>query len=298
MKKEKTVSLRQITFRRKMVPYIFITPNLIIFLTFSIIPIFMGVWYSFTRFDGVRDPKFIGFDNYIKLASDVYFKTAMKETLVLVCILVPLVFFVSLMLANLLKENLKFKGLYRVSFYWPVMISAIVIGIIWQWMFGDTVGLLNNIRRMMGLDPIKTLTDPTFAKAVVVFAVLWSRAGYYMVIFLGGLQSIPSSLYEAATIDGTTKLQRFTKVTFPLLKPTSLMVFILMSMDFFKIYALVKSLTNGGPYRATTYIVQHIYEVAFDKAQFGYASSMSVIMMIVVLIFTACSFKLSKGGEI
>jgi alpha-1,4-digalacturonate transport system permease protein len=294
---KKYSSFKRRQLERKMAPYWFVAPNVIIFTTFSILPILMGISYSFTKFDGLADPVFIGLANYKKLITDLYFISAMKETAILVSVLVPTIFIFSLTLAYIMTRNLKAKGFFRVSFYWPVMVSAIIVGVMWQWIFGDTIGLLNGVRRAMGLSNMKTLTNPFFARLIVLFAILWSRAGYYMVMFMGGLQSISGSLYEAATIDGASKRQQFRLITFPLLKPTSLMVFILMSMYLFKTYALVKALTNGGPYRATTYVVQHIYETAFERWSFGYASSMSVVMMGVVLLFTLFSFYVSKGGE-
>lgn len=298
MKRERKDSLKLYRLKKKMVPYVLILPNVIIFAMFNILPIFMGIYYSFTKYNGIKEPVFIGIQNYIKLMSDVNFINAMKQTFILVLILVPLTFVVSLFLAYLMSRNFKGKGIYRVIFYWPVMVSAIVVGIMWQWIFGDTIGLINNLRRLVGLDTIKTLSDPMFARAIVILSILWSQAGYYMVMFIGGLQNIPQSLYEAATIDGASEVQKFRFVTFPMLKATNVMVFILMSMAFFKSYASVKSLTGGGPFKATTYAVQQIYETAFERSAFGYASAMSMVMMVFVLIFTIISFKASKGGDI
>lgn len=298
IKQKKSRSYQLYKLKKAAVPYILILPNIIIFTMFSILPILMGVYYAFTKYNGLKDPVFIGFDNFVKLSTDANFIMAMKQTSLLILVLVPLTFSTSLFLAYLMTREFKGKGMYRVIFYWPVMVSAIVVGIMWQWMFGDSIGIVNNVRRLAGLANMKTLSDPLFARGIVVLSILWSQAGYYMVMFIGGLQSIPESVYEAATIDGANEVQKFRFVTFPMLKATNLMVFILMSMAFFKSYASVKSLTGGGPFKATTFAVQQIYETAFERSQFGYASAMSVVMMAFVVVFTFISFRASKGGEI
>lgn len=281
----------------KLVPYAFIFPNLVIFTTFSIIPMFISIYYSMTRFDGLSKPTFIGLENYKNLIGDVIFLQRLGNTFTYAAISMFFMFILSLGIAIIMSQELKAKGLYRAAFYWPVMISATVVGVIWQWIFGDTIGLINNIRMAAGLPYMKTLSDPTFAKVIVIVATIWSRMGYYMIMFMGGIQSIPQSLYEAAKIDGASKWQTLRNITIPLLKPTSLMVIILMMMRAVREYPLVVTLTNGGPYGATTYAVQHIYETAFDMQRFGYASSMSVVMMVIVMIITFINFKASKGGE-
>ncbi len=295
--KTKPTSYSKYIFKQKMTPYIFILPNLLIFLTFSIIPIVMGIFYSFTKWNGLNDPKFVGLDNYIKLISDKSFHAILFNTFTFAVVTITLIFLISLGLAYLMILPIKAKGLFRVSFYWPVMISAIIVGVIWQWLFDDTIGLLNGVLYTFGYPSVKILSDPFNAKLIVILAMVWSKAGYYMVMFIGGLQSIPTVLYEAAEIDGASKWQQFYKITLPLLKPTILMVFILVSVTVLREYPLVYALTNGGPFNATKFAVQYIYDMAFEKRMFGYASSMSIFMMIIIFIFTKASFKLTKGGE-
>lgn len=293
----KELSYKKYQFRQKAVPYAFLAPNLIIFITFIIIPALIGVYYSFTDFDGLRDPVFIGLENYKNLFSDVYFGPALWNTIKYVAATVPLIFFISLGLAVLLVQPLRGKWFFRASYYWPVMISAIVVGVMWQWIMGDSFGLINTVLGWMGKEPIQTLTSGTFAWWAVVFVMVWSRVGYYMVMFMGALLSIPESLYEAARIDGANRWQQFTRVTYPILKPARIMVMILATMAVFKVYPLVVTFTNGGPYRATTFIVQHVYEVAFKQYQVGFASAMSVVMLLIVTIFSGINFFASKRGE-
>ena len=298
-KKEQTY--RSYIRKQKIVPYLFLGPNLIIFSIFIILPALIGIYYSFTNMTlftfSVRDADFIWFDNYKTLLQDKDFLAALWNTIKLVIVTVPIMFVSSLMVAVLLVQPLKAKGFFRAIYYWPVMISAVVVGIIWQWILAGNYSLFNTVIKSLGFGVSQTLNDPTMAWWSVVFAIVWSRTGYYMIVFVAALLSIPESLYEAADMDGANKLQKFRHITYPSLKAARLMVFILVTMEVFKIYPLVVTLTGGGPFDATQFTVQYIYEMAFKKYQVGLASSMSVIMLIIVTIFTALNFFMSKRGE-
>lgn len=290
---------RGVEFKQKVVPYMFLAPNLLIFSIFIILPALIGLYYSFTNvtlftFDGF---KFIGIDNYVRLFRNRYFIDAFFNTIKLVVVVVPLIYAMSLILALLIVQPLKAKGFFRAVYYWPVMISAIVVGIMWNWILAGNFSIFNAIVKNLGFDTMRTLTNPTFAWWSVVFALVWSRAGYYMIIFMAALLSIPVSLYEASDIDGANKFQKFLYITYPALRPARLMVFILTTMEIFKVYPLVVTLTGGGPHRATYFTVQYIYEVAFKEYQVGSASAMSMVMLLIVTIFAALNFFLSKRGE-
>lgn len=286
-------------FKQKIIPYLFLTPNLLIFSIFIIFPALIGIYYSFTNVTlfTFGSSEIIGFQNYIRLFSDSDFIAALWNTAKLVLVTVPIIFVTSLLVALLLVQPIKAKGFFRAIYYWPVMISAIVVGIIWQWILAGNFGLFNTTLKLIGLAPIETLINPRFAWWTVVFAIVWSRTGYYMIIFVAALLSIPESLYEAAKIDGANKFQQFRFVTYPSLKSARLMVFILVTMEIFKTYPLVVTLTGGGPFRATEFTVQYIYEMAFKSYQVGYASALSVVMLLIVTLLTALNFFLSKGGN-
>jgi len=292
-------SFKSYKYRQKMVPYLFLAPNLIIFTTFIIYPALVGVYYSFTDMSlfTFGTPNFVGFENYIKLFQDKDFLAALRNIIFLVVVTVPIIFTTSLLIAMLLVQPIKGKNFWRAVYYWPVMISPIVVGIIWQWILAGNFGLFNTIIRNLGLDPIETLINPTFAWWSIVFATVWSRTGYFMIIFMAALLSIPKPLYEAAKVDGASGFQRFWNVTYPILKPARLMVFILLTMEIFKIYPLVVTLTGGGPFGATEFTVQYIYETAFMSYDIGYSSAMSVIMLVFVTVFTALNFFFQKGGK-
>jgi alpha-1,4-digalacturonate transport system permease protein len=285
--------------KQKIIPYLFLTPNLLIFSIFIIYPALIGVYYSFTNMTlfTFGTPDFVGLENYIRLFQDEDFIAAIINTFSLVIVTVPIVFVVSLALGVLLVQPLKLVGLFRASYYWPVMISAVVVGIMWNWILATDRSMFNQLIGVFGFDPIDTLTNPLFAWGAVVFAIVWSRAGYYMIIFVAALFSVPVSLYEAARMDGANRVQRFLYVTWPSLKAARVMVFILVTMEVFKTYPLVVTLTGGGPFDATEFTVQYIYEMAFKSYQVGYASAMSVIMLLFVTIITGLNFYLSKGGS-
>lgn len=295
--KKKEQSYSMYMFKQKSVPYLFLAPNLLIFTIYIITPAIMGVYYSFTNFDGLNDPKFVGMKNYAKLIGDERFIEALLNTIKYVAVSVPLTYVISLGLALIIIQELRAKSFFRATYYWPVMISFIVVGVMWQWILGDTFGIFNFILEKVGIGRISTLTDENFAWWGAVFIMVWSKAGYYMIMFIGGLLSIPPQLYEAADIDGANTLQKFFKITLPVIKPTSLLVIILSTMTIFKVYPLIVSFTGGGPYDATRFIVQHIYEAAFQSYEVGYASAMSVVMLIIVTTFSGLNFLASKGGN-
>ena len=307
----KVQSYKNYKLRQQVVPYIFLAPNLFIFSIFIILPAIIGIMYSFTdrTLFTFGQAEFIGFQNYKTLFSDELFIKALKNTVGLVLVTVPLMFSVSLLLATLLKQPIKALGFYRSVYYWPVMISAIVVGIIWQWILAGNYGLYNTtlsaIHRFLAsinltsspFKPSPTLANARFAWVSVVFAIIWSRAGYYMIIFLAALLSIPESLYEAADMDGANRLQKFLYITFPSLKAARVMVLILVTMEIFKIYPLVVTFTGGGPFKATEFTVQYIYEMAFRHYKIGLASAMSVVMLILVTSISGLIFFTSKRGE-
>jgi alpha-1,4-digalacturonate transport system permease protein len=296
---------------QQVIPYLFLAPNLFIFSIFIILPAIIGILYSFTdRSMFTFGPaNFIWFENYVTLFKDEFFIKALLNTIGLVAVTVPLMFILSLLLATLLKQPIKWLGLYRSVYYWPVMISAIVIGIIWQWILAGNYSLFNSFLQSVhqllttiGLvrtpfTPTPTLSDPTFAWISVVLVILWSRIGYYMIIFLAALLSIPESLYEAAEMDGACRRQKFLYITFPSLKAARVMVLILVTMEIFKIYPLVVTFTGGGPFRATEFTVQYIYKMAFQHYNIGLASAMSVVMLLIVTLISGIIFFSSKRGE-
>ncbi len=282
--------------KRQLAPYLFVLPNLLIFLVFVVFPALYGLVISFTRWDVISDPVFVGVNNYISIFTSASFWETTFRTFVYVLSVVPLTYVLGLALALLLDTKIKLRTVLRSFFYIPAMLSAVIIGVSWRWIFGDNFGIINYLLKASGGTPIRWLTTSTWAMVIVIAASVWSRAGYYMVIFLAGLQGIPEVYYEAARIDGASALQQFYRITLPLLRPTSLVVVVLCSIESFKVFDLIMTLTTGGPGRATTFLVQDIYRWAFQRGDMGYASAMSMVLLLILGLLTVIQFGISKRG--
>ena len=284
-------------FHQTLAPLLFLLPNMVIFSVFIIVPAFNGLKMSFTEWGVFTEPNFIGFDNFIELVSDSVFWITFTNTIMYSFFVVFFLIVISLLLALLLSKNtLKGESLFRSIFYIPSLISMIAVGIAWRFILGDEMGILNYILRLLGQQGVQWLTEGKLAMTSLIFISVWATAGYYMVIFIAGLQSIPHEVYEAATIDGASRWKSFWLITLPLLKSTVLAVMVLATISSFKAYELVVTLTKGGPGYATKFIVQQVYQVAFMEDRMGYASAMSMVLMVVIGIFTAIQFVL-RGKE-
>lgn len=275
-----------------------IAPNLLIFLLFIVIPAIFGFWYSLQDWSGLGDMEFIGLKNYFEAFGDKQFWDAMRRTVVYVVISIPLLIAVPLFFAMLLSRPLRAVGVFRAALYWPTMISYIVAGIAFKFLFNDDSGIINYLLTVIGREPVDWLTRSLSANAVVIMASIWSMTGFYMVIYIAGLQNIPRQYYEAADVDGARGWQQFRYITLPLLRPTTFMVVMLAMINLFKSYGMIISLTNGGPVRATKFIVQFIYDEAFSAGNLGYASAVSVLLFVIVAGITSVQFIYGEGGRI
>lgn len=282
----------------KVFPYLLILPNLLIFAIFIAVPAVFGVFYSLTDWGGIGEMNLIGAANYLKLFKDTRFWISIRQTFLYALIALPLIVAIPLLLATLLVKNIRCRGLFRSVFYWPSMISYIVVGLLFQFIFGDSTGVINYLLTKIGMQEVSWFTDGFNAMAVVILASVWSRSGFYMVTFISGLTSIDDTYYEAADVDGASNFHKFWSITLPLLKPTMFLVMILGFIDLFKQYGLVLTLTNGGPAGATKFAVQYIYEEAFQRFDLGYASALSMVLLVILAALTLMQFKLNKGGAV
>ncbi len=279
------------------VPYLFILPNVLIFALFVIIPAVQGLGMAFTDQGIFTQAKFVGFKNFINLFKDKVFLITLKNTIVYSFITVIALIVVSLLLALLLsKSTVKGESALRAIFYIPSLLSMIIVGIAWRFILGNEMGIINYVIRQLGGTGVDWLTNGTLAMASIIVVSVWTYAGYYMLIFISGLQAIPNELYEAAIVDGAGKWYSFRKITLPLLSPTTLVVSILATINAFKAYELIITMTKGGPGYATKFIVQQVYEVAFTQDKLGYASAMSMVLMVIIGVFTLIQFKVTKNG--
>ena len=286
---------------RKTAFYGFITPAFLLYGVFFLVPLVMSFVYSFADYDGYTKFKFIGFGNYQAFLTDSEFFNTSKRTLIYTVCNVPFKVIIPLLLAILATSKfLRGKAFVRSSFYIPVLLSALTVGMIINWMFGQEYGFVNFVIRQFGGKAMEWALNPVLATIVISIASNWMSAGFYMVVFIGGINEIPSEIYEASEIDGANARQKFWKITLPMIRPTMLLVLLLSTNDLLKEYALVQGVTQGGPGSDTTYIIQYIYDKAFHTtpAQYGYASAISVVAMVLFLIIALIQYKATKGGEI
>lgn len=280
------------------VPYAFLLPNILIFGIFVILPAIFGVYYSLTEWNGIADPVFVGLENFRQILNDPGFWSMLTRTLIYVAVVVPFIVVAALGLAWLLTRKIKFTSFFRTIFYIPVMISFIVAGLMWNWILQKDTGLINYLLSLVSIQPVDWLLDPILANISVIIVTVWARVGFFMVIFIAGLQNISPTLYEAADIDGANGREKFFKITLPMLKPITLLVIILSFIEFFKTFALVVSLTGGGPIDATKYYVQYTYDVGFNLGEFGVGSALSVILFVIMAIITLIQWRVSNGGRV
>ena len=281
----------------KVVPYLYILPNMILFMVFMIIPVFMALYYSFMDWKGIGVPVFTGLENYQWLFTDDTFWKSLWNTAYYTLATVPFIMVLALFLAMLLNMALPLKGVFRAAIYLPAVVSTVVVGMIFTWLFQDQVGLINYLLNLLGIESIQWANDPKFAMIMLVAATIWQRTGYNMVIYLAGLQGISQEYYEAAIVDGASNWQRFRYLTLPLLKTTHVFVMITCIIHSFRSFDLVYTMTKGGPLNSTKTMVMYIYELAFTRSQFGRASAAGVALFTIMVVLTAVRFMNNKAEE-
>lgn len=279
--------------------WLFVLPSLLLFTVFFMIPLFLSIWFSFTNYDGWKTMDFVGLENYIDALTNADFYKTLGRTLLYTICNLPFKVAIPLLLATLVtSKSLKCTTLVRTLVYIPVLFSALVAGITINWMFGQEYGLINFLLQGIGIQPLQWSLNPTLATIVISVASNWVSAGYYMLMYIGGIKNISPDLYEAASVDGASKVQAFFGITVPLLMPTTFIVLLLTTVSSLKEYALVQGITLGGPGTSTTYIVQYIYDQGFNQYKYGFASALGILVSLVFIIIAVVQFKATKGGEI
>lgn len=269
--------------------YIYILPSLILILSFSIIPIFMSGFFSFTEYNVMNSPKWAGLANYEKVFQDEYVRAALLNTLKYVLITVPIQTALSLVFAAFLAMKMQNKSgeFLRSVMFIPVIASAVTSGTIWRTILGTDGGILNNIIGLFGFDPVNWLGDSKTSLISICIVAIWKNVGYFLVIFYAGIMDIPKSLYEAARVDGANTYQQFFKITLPMLKPITSLVVTLGIIWSFQVFDLSYQMTGGGPGYSSVTIVMAIYNAAFKQYKMGYACAMAMLLLVIVLIINA-----------
>lgn len=278
----------------KTAPYIFVAPALILFILFTLYPIISSFLLSFQKkVGGVYT--FAGFDNYIRLFQDPIFFKALGNTFIIFIFQVPLMLLLAVTLAVILNAPfLKFRGFFRVAFFTPAVTSLVAASVIFLLLLNDDYGLLNYLLNKIGLEGVNWITDPFWAKVSLILVTTWRWTGYNMVILLAGLQSIPKNLYEAASIDGANRIRQFFSITIPQLKPVLLFTFILSTIGTFQLFDEPYNLTNGGPNNATLTITMYLYNNGFQYFNFGYASAIAYVIVLIIALLSWFQFKLAR----
>ena len=278
--------------------WMFVLPALLLFSVFFILPLILSIGFSFTDYDGWKTMNFTGLQNYTKLLSSGEFYKTLGRTFGYALFSLPFKVIVPLLIA-VLAATKYCKGItvVRTISYLPVLISALVVGITINWMFGQEYGLINFIIQSFGGTPLEWSLNSGLATFVIGFASVWASIGFNMIIYVGGINNISPDLYEAASIDGANSFQSFLRITVPMLSPTTFLVVLLSTVNLLKEYALVQGITQGGPGLSTTYIIQYIFDKGFNQMEYGYASAISTVVMIVFALIAYAQFKVNNGGE-
>jgi multiple sugar transport system permease protein len=290
------------TRRNLMYGLIFVSPWIIGFLAWTVFPLLSSLYYSLNRYDLIRAPVFIGFQNYIEFLSDKsHTPTVIGNTLYYVLISAPMGVVSAFLLASLLNTKISGRSFYRAIFFFPAIVPAMVTAQIWRFLLNVQYGAINAALTGWGLQAIPFLSNPELAKPSLILIHMWAQ-GNAMLIFLATLQDVPRSLYEAATVDGANAWVKFWKITIPMCTPVILFNLIMAFIGGFQNFTLPWLLTAGGPNQATEFITLYLYRNAFTYLRMGFASAIAWMLFIVIVIFTIILFKTSGrwvfyGGE-
>ena len=280
-----------------MTAYLFLAPGLLLFVAFRVYPLLDGLWLSFTNARlGRSNFSWVGLANYERLLDDTRFHVSLGNTAFYTVASTLPILAVPLALAVALNRGTALRTFLRSAFFFPFTLSVVTVGLTWLWLLDPVVGPFNYYLRTAGVPVRPWLADPATAMWAIIATTVWFVTGYYLVIYLAGLQDIPRDLYEAAAIDGASGWRSFWAITLPLLRPVMLFVFVTHIIGSFQIFGQVFVMTDGGPGDATRTVVQHLYETAFRSFfHFGSASAMAWVLFAVILIFSVLQFRLLRG---
>ena len=287
--------------------YFFIAPGLILFTVFMAVPVITSLFLSFTKYNVLQPPVWVGLDNYREIIfHDQRFWKAMINTVFYVAGVVPVGICLALLLAVAIDQKIKCKNFFKTMFFIPAITSTVAISVIWKWLFaGEKYGLINHFLIQIGLQPLDWLMSTTYTLPAIMIVSVWQGVGYNMILFLAGLQAIPGVMYEAADIDGANTWEKFWNITFPLLKPTMIFVVIIGVINSFQVFEQVYIMTGaegegiGGVLDCALTNVAYLYDTGFQKFRMGYASALAYMIFALIFVITLLNFKLlrTKGGE-
>lgn len=273
---------------------IFLAPTLFGLLFATLGPVLAAIGISFTEWDVLTAPVFIGISNFVGLANDPLFAKSIVNTIVYVLGTVPTSTVLGLLLAMLLNQKMRGITFYRTAYFLPVVSSTVAVALVWSWIYSKDFGLLNFVLRQFGLEAIPWLTSTRYAMLALIIMGVWGMLGTAMVIFLAGLQGIPQSYYEAAEVDGANLLGKFWNITLPLITPSLFFYFIITMINSFQAFEQIYVMTRGGPSNSTTTMVYYIYNNAFRNFRMGYASAQAIGLFLIVMVLTLISWRMQS----
>ncbi len=284
--------------QRQLTPYFFLLPALLVLGLTVFYPAIQAFYLSFTRYDLIDAPQWIGVANFRRLWADpIFWQTLQNTILYLVCV-VPILVIAPLGLAILVNQKLRGIRWFRVAYYTPVIISMVVAGIAWKWLYADN-GLLNQFLKFSGLsiEGIPWLTSPDWSIFSVMVVTVWKGLGYYMVIYLAGLQSIPEDLYEAAAIDGSDGFSKHWDITIPLMRPYLFLVAVISAISATKVFEEIYIMTQGGPLNSSKTLVYYVYEQAFQSLEISYACTIGLVMFMMILALSVLRLSVQRWEQ-
>jgi len=286
--------------QRRLTPYLFLLPALLLLSLTVFWPALQAFYLSFTDYASLQQsPRWIGLTNFRRLWADPIFWQTLRNTLLYLAVVVPILVAAPLGLAILANQKLRGMRWFRAAYYTPVIISMVVAGIAWRWLYAEN-GLLNQLLKYLRLAPegIPWLTSPHWAIFSVMAVTVWKGLGYYMVIYLAGLQSIPAELYEAAALDGSDGLRQHWDITVPLMRPYLILVAIISAIAATKVFEEVYIMTQGGPRNSSKTVVYYLYEQAFQNLEISYACTIGLVLFLGILVLSIINLQISQGREI
>ena len=274
----------------------FLVPTLLVYVVFIILPIFIAIGYSFTRYSGIGKARFIGLDNYKRLFHDQLFWKSLQNTAIIFVLASVLLLVLSFLLALLLNNKLKFADTYKALVFSPAIIAPIIVGIIWVYILDPKIGVINNILRSIGAGSLAkqwiggTVLSP-YSMAIIYF---WQQLGYLTTIFIAGLKMIPEEVLEAVKVDGANAVQRVFYVIIPMMRSSISTVIVLIITGIFKIFEIVQQTTGGGPNHMSETLVTYSYSMTFQSSEYGYGMSIATVTFLISLGITGIYFLFSK----
>jgi len=283
-----------------LVPWSFLIIPLVLYLVWVIGPMLYTFYLSLTKWDGLGDPVFHGFKNFGRMMRDDVFWLSLKNNAIWIAFFITVPVVLGLALAMVLNRDIPWSKGFKVAFYSPMVLSLVVCGLVWGWLYNPTMGLINSVLRLIGLESLARgwLSDPDLVLGAIINVAIWRQVGYVMILFLAGLQSVDPFLVEASKIDGANAWQTFINVILPQLRPITVVVVVISIIDSLRAFDLVSVMTRGGPFNQSSVLANYMYIQSFNNYRMGYGASISVVLFLISLIFIMIYLsRMARDGE-